>query len=125
MDAVGVTDRKRVLDGKAYETCLRILRLTASQLVASAINVDGGEKFHREQSGVSAELCARAAALATSIFNAHDDADIIARGDAGVDCARTRALFVTLFLLIDYLEGGEAARTAHARVLLRLTDVFC
>ena len=98
------------MGGKSFETCMRVIRLTMSQLVKAAVNDTARGKLRADRDGVSAQLCLSAATLATSLFDARDEAEIIARGDnGGVDCARARAFFVASFALIDYLEGGEMA----------------
>ena len=107
MHALGVTDRAKVLKGEAYETCLRILRLIMSAMLAASMPRDAtSTTTSKKQQARSASESA--VQLVEDLFSSRSDAQLLARADnRGVDCMRARAFFLFAFALVDYLEGGS------------------
>jgi len=99
IDVLNVSNRSKVLKGEAFESCVRVLRLVLAQLVT--------EPFAKSKFASSAAICTESVALVQDVLSARSDSALLSPGiNGGVDCMRTRALFVFGFALIDYLEGS-------------------
>lgn len=94
-----MSEREKVLKGNAFETCVRVLRLVAAELVREAMQGAG--------QGASA-TCSAAVELVGNLFDISTDRRLRERAEhGGADCLRVRAFLIFVFALFDYMEGGE------------------